>query len=71
LNALIDHFNAVVQVKLVLDDTIEYSPIPKDKRKIIKTELKTEILLNGNQIDVLVWVGTGPPEDSLAAKGGS
>jgi LSM domain len=71
LNAVIDHFNAVDQVNLVLDDAIEYSPDPKDKTKIIKTELKTEILLNGNQIAVLVPGGTGPPEDSLAAKAGS
>jgi small nuclear ribonucleoprotein (snRNP)-like protein len=55
------------QVNLVLDDAIEYSPDPKDKSKVIKTELKSEILLNGNQIAVLVPGGSGPPEDSLAA----
>jgi hypothetical protein len=67
-HSIIDAFNATVQVNLVLDDAIEYSPDPKDKTKIIKTELKTEILLNGNQIAVLVPGGTGPPEDSMAAK---
>ncbi len=56
-----------LQVNLVLDDAIEYSPDPKDKSKVIKTELKSEILLNGNQIAVLVPGGSGPPEDSLAA----
>jgi hypothetical protein len=55
------------QVNLVLDDAVEYSPDPRDKGKVIKTELKSEILLNGNQIAVLVPGGTGPPEDSLAA----
>jgi LSM domain len=55
------------QVNLVLDDAVEYSVDPRDKSKMIKTELKTEILLNGNQIAVLVPGGTGPPEDSLAA----
>jgi hypothetical protein len=56
-----------LQVNLVLDDAIEYTPDPKDKSKVIKTELKSEILLNGNQIAVLVPGGSGPPEDSLAA----
>ena len=55
------------QVNLVLDDAIEYSVDPRDKSKMIKTELKTEILLNGNQIAVMVPGGTGPPADSLAA----
>ena len=53
---------------MVLDDAIEFSPDPKDPTKIIKTELKTEILLNGNQIAVLVPGGNGPPEDSLASR---
>ena len=55
---------------MVLDDAVEYSPDPKDKTKVIKTELKTEILLNGNQIAVLVPGGTGPPADSLASRAG-
>jgi LSM domain len=66
-HSIIIAFNAAVQVNLVLDDAVEYSPDPKDKTKIIRTELKTEILLNGNQIAVLVPGGTGP-EDSMAAK---
>jgi U6 snRNA-associated Sm-like protein LSm5 len=49
-----------------LDDAIEYTPDPRDKSKLIKTELHSEILLNGNQIAVLVPGGTGP-EDSLSA----
>ena len=55
------------QVNLVLDNAIEYSIDPKDKSKMIKTELNTEVLLNGNQIAILVPGGTGPPEGSLAA----
>ena len=66
---LITHLLCCQQVNLVLDDAVEYSPDPKDKSKVIKTELKTEILLNGNQIAVLVPGGTGP-EDSLASKAG-
>ena len=54
-------------VNLVLDDAVEYSPDPDDKTKFIKTNLNTEILLNGNQIAVLVPGGAGPPADSLAA----
>jgi len=53
-------------VNLVLDDAIEYSQDPRDKTKVIKTELKSEILLNGNQIAVLVPGGSGPI-DSLAS----
>lgn len=56
-----------VQVNLVLDGAVEYSPDPKDKTKVVKTELKTEILLNGNQIAVLVPGGSGPP-DSLVSR---
>jgi U6 snRNA-associated Sm-like protein LSm5 len=62
-------FISILQVNLVLDDAVEYSPDPKDKSKVIKTDLKTEILLNGNQIAVLVPGGTGP-EDSLASRAG-
>lgn len=54
----------------MLEDAIEYTPDPNDKSKVIKTELNTEILLNGNQIAILVPGGTGPPEDSLAAQSG-
>lgn len=48
----------------MLDDAIEYTP---DTRTgdITKTELNSEILLNGNQIAVLV-PGGSPPGDSLA-----
>ena len=53
-------------VNLVLDDAVEYSP---DRNgNIIKHELKSELLLNGNHVAVLVPGGTGPPEDSMAAK---
>jgi small nuclear ribonucleoprotein (snRNP)-like protein len=50
----------------VLEDAVEYSP--DTEGKFVKTELHSEILLNGNQIAVLVPGGTGPPEDSLAAQ---
>jgi U6 snRNA-associated Sm-like protein LSm5 len=56
-----------LQVNLVLDDAVEFSPDPLDKTKAIRTELNCEILLNGNQIAVLVPGGSGPPDDSLAA----
>lgn len=62
-------------VNLVLDDAVEYSPDPHHRRSgrmdlgdgIVKTELKSEILLNGNHVAVIVPGGTGP-EDSMAAK---
>lgn len=57
----------VLQVNLVLDDAIEYSQDPRDKSKVIKTDLNSEILLNGNQIAVLIPGGTGP-DDSMASK---
>lgn len=59
--------NIFLQVNLVLDDAVEFSPDPHDKTKAIRTELNCEILLNGNQIAVLVPGGSGP-EDSLAAR---
>lgn len=58
---------ASFQVNLVLDDAVEYSPDPSDSTKVVKIELNSEILLNGNQIAVLVPGGSGPPADSLAA----
>ena len=54
------------QVNLVLDEAAEFTPDPHEKDKVIKTELNTEILLNGNQIAVMVPGGEGPPPDSLA-----
>lgn len=54
-------------VNLVLDDAVEYSMDPRDKNKVVKTDLESEILLNGNQIAVLVPGGTGP-DDSLVSK---
>jgi len=57
-----------LQVNLVLDDAVEYTPDPSDASKVIKTKLETEILLNGNQIAILVPGGSGPPDDSLAAQ---
>jgi len=50
-------------VNLVLDDAIEYV---SEGDSIRKTELQSEILLNGNHVAVLIPGGTGP-EDSLAA----
>ena len=58
---------AIHLVNLVLDDAIEFSPDPRNANKYIKTELNTEILLNGNQIAVLVPGGTGPSADSISA----
>mmetsp|Transcript_17635 Transcript_17635/g.48959 ORF Transcript_17635/g.48959 Transcript_17635/m.48959 type:complete len:97 (+) Transcript_17635:176-466(+) len=55
-------------VNLVLDDAVEFTPDPSDPTKAIRTELKTEVLLNGNQITVLIPGGSGPPEDSMAAR---
>jgi U6 snRNA-associated Sm-like protein LSm5 len=56
-----------VQVNLVLDDAVEFTMDPKDGHRVVRTELNSEILLNGNQIAVLVPGGEGPPDDSLAA----
>ena len=60
-------------VNLVLEDAVEYSPDSRSGNdegmatQIIKTELQSEILLNGNHVAVLIPGGSGPPEDSLAA----
>jgi len=54
-----------MQVNLVLDDAVEFSPDPYDKAKFIRTELNSEILLNGNQIAILIPGGTGPPENAI------
>ena len=60
-------------VNLVLEDAVEYSPDARSgtdggmPTQIIKTELQSEILLNGNHVTVLIPGGNGPPEDSLAA----
>ncbi|GKY93312.1 hypothetical protein MPSEU_000298800 [Mayamaea pseudoterrestris] len=54
-------------VNLVLDEAIEYSPDPHNVNKYIKTELHTEILLNGNQIAVLVPGGAGPSPENVSA----
>jgi hypothetical protein len=62
----IDSASHTLQVNLVLDDAVEYAPDARNGGEITKTELKSEILLNGNQIAVLV-PGAGP-EDSMAAK---
>lgn len=51
----------------MLEDAVEYSP---DGEGLVKTELQSELLLNGNQIAVLVPGGSGPPDDSLAAQAG-
>ena len=50
----------------MLEDAVEYAPDPQVNGEVIRTELKSEILLNGNQITVLV-PGGAPPGDSLAA----
>lgn len=44
----------------MLDDAVEYTPDPDEPSKYIRTDLQTEILLNGNQIAVLVPGGSGP-----------
>jgi hypothetical protein len=54
-----------------LDDAVEFSPDPNDRSKIIRTELKSEVLLDRNQITVVVPGGTGPPVDSMAAQSGN
>mmetsp|Transcript_7620 Transcript_7620/g.14421 ORF Transcript_7620/g.14421 Transcript_7620/m.14421 type:complete len:97 (+) Transcript_7620:198-488(+) len=50
-------------VNLVLDDAVEYSPDVHGE--ICKTELESEILLNGNHVTILIPGGEGP-EDSMA-----
>mmetsp|Transcript_5049 Transcript_5049/g.6958 ORF Transcript_5049/g.6958 Transcript_5049/m.6958 type:complete len:96 (-) Transcript_5049:251-538(-) len=54
-------------VNLVLDDAVEYAPDAREGGRIKKTELHSEILLNGNHVAVLVPGGSGPPDDSMAA----
>jgi U6 snRNA-associated Sm-like protein LSm5 len=51
----------------VLDDAVEFSPDPQQKDKFIKVDLKSEILLNGNQIAALIPGGNGPPEESISS----
>lgn len=51
-------------VNLVLDDAVEYSPDVHGE--VVKTELESEILLNGNHVTVLIPGGEGP-ENSLAS----
>lgn len=51
-------------VNLVLDDAVEYSPDAHGE--VVKTELESEILLNGNHVTVLIPGGEGP-ENSLAS----
>lgn len=65
-------------VNLVLDDAIEYKYVYEDedsdeanstgkRQKVVKrTELNSDILLNGNHVVVLVPGRSGPPEDSMA-----
>ncbi len=52
-------------VNLVLDDAVEFSPDPRNG-EIVKTELDSEILLNGNHVAVLIPGGNGP-DDSMAS----
>ena len=48
-------------VNLVLDDVVEYTP---RSGSLVRTELKSEILLNGNHVAILI--PGGPPHDSVA-----
>jgi len=54
------------KVNVVLDDVVEYGPDPDDPTETIRTELKTEILLNGTHVALMVPGSS--PEDSRAAK---
>ena len=59
-------------VNLVLEDAVEYSIDPRRSGgdgggAVIKTELESEILLNGNHVAVLIPGGNGP-EDSLVSR---
>ena len=56
-----------LQVNLVLDDAVEFSPDPNEKGKVIKKALNSEILLNGNQIAVLVPEGSGPSDEFISS----
>jgi hypothetical protein len=55
------------QVNLVLDDAVEFTPDPLDKTKYVKTALRTEILLNGNQIAAIVPGGSGPSMEFISS----
>ena len=52
-------------VNLVLDDAVEFTVDAHNPGEITRTELQSEILLNGNHVSVLIPGGTGP-EDSMA-----
>ena len=47
-------------VNLVLDDAVEFIPDPRNPGKMCKTDLQSEILLNGNHITVIIPGGSGP-----------
>lgn len=51
-------------VNLVLDDAVEYSPDSRNPSILIKTDLQSEILLNGNHIAVIIPQGQGPERTS-------
>lgn len=60
-------FFRYMQVNLVLEDAVEFSPDPNDKGKVIRKELHSEILLNGNQVAVLVPNGEGPAAELISS----
>ncbi len=54
-------------VNLVLDDAVQYTNDARNPGEIVKTELESEILLNGNHVTVLIPGGDGP-ESSMASQ---
>jgi U6 snRNA-associated Sm-like protein LSm5 len=54
-------------VNLVLEDAVEYTVDAQNPGEITRTDLESEILLNGNHVSVLIPGGTGP-DDSLASQ---
>jgi U6 snRNA-associated Sm-like protein LSm5 len=53
-------------VNLVLEDAIEFVPDSHNPGMFIKTEMESEILLNGNHVTILVPGGEGPDNSLIS-----
>lgn len=53
-------------VNLVLEDAIEFVPDLQNPGMFIKTEMESEILLNGNHVTILVPGGEGPDNSLIS-----
>jgi U6 snRNA-associated Sm-like protein LSm5 len=53
-------------VNLVLEDAIEFAPDSHNPGMFIKSEMESEILLNGNHVTILVPGGEGPDKSLIS-----